>query len=349
MTENVATAVIMSKVMGLLNQADHPNTGAEESATFRAKAQELMQKYRLAEEQLIATDPTSVSPEWITIDVHTHGTEFSQSYVNLAYYAAEHAGSVRYRFAWTKTGVQVEVCGYAGDLRMMEWVYASMRAVFQERIEPGVRGDLTDEENIWRLRSAGITRRSVAQQLWNEDTHAAHAKVGRIYKEQCAARGEVAALDGRGVSATQYRAEYAKNFVWEMYGRLRRARDAADGTAGALVFHGRKERIDEAFYERYPRLRPSTDVTPVVEQTEEEKAREAKAVERYERKLARQRERREVYGPTQAELADTRRRRSPAARAGREAGVTAARQVELDRASNAQRLDEGSGRTALEG
>lgn len=348
MTEN-ATKGILSKVMGLLNKADHPGTPAEEAATCRAKAHELMQKYRLAEEELIASDPTSVLPEWTTVQVYTHGTDFHQSYQNLAYYALEHAGDLRYRFQWTKTGVQVEICGYAGDLRVMEWVYASMRAVFQDRLEPGVRPDLSDEENIWRLRSAGITRRAVAWKLWGQDTHAAHAKVGRIYKEQCAKRGEAAVLDGRGISATQYRAEYAKNFVWEMYGRLRRARDGADGAAGTMVFHGRKERIDEAFYERYPKLRPGTDVTPVVEETEEQKAAAQKELEKYERKLDRKARRRELYGPTQAELAASRRRTSYAARAGRDAGAAAARAVDLDRASKAQRVDEGSGRTALEG
>lgn len=346
-----ATAGMLSKVMGLLNKADSTDF-PEEAAALRAKAHELMQKYRLAEEELIAVDPTSVLPQWVEVTVCLAGSKFSQSYLNLAYYAAQHAG-VRYMFNYTRlpSGEYANVlhaCGYEGDLRMLEWVYASMRAVFQERLEPAVNATLSDAENIYRLRSAGITRQEVSAQVWGIETHASLSKVGAIYKAECARRGEVAALDGRGISAAQYRTAYAANFVWEMSDRLRRARDASDGTAGALVFHGRTERVDEAFYERFDYMRP-TPKTEVAEVPEEKTPAQVKAEEKAAAKRERAAERRFQRGPTQKELAARRARTSAASQAGQRAGEAAARQVELDRASNARRVDPGSGRTALEG
>jgi len=88
----------------------------------------------------------------------------------------------------------------------------------------------------------------------------AHGKVAKLYKEECVRRGESASLNGRSVNAKTYREIYGREFVGEVQRRLRRARDGAGSSAGTVVPLSRPERVDEAFYARFPELRPSKTV-----------------------------------------------------------------------------------------
>lgn len=311
---------ILNRVQGLLSKAEATEFPAE-AETYRAKAQALMLQYRIEEEHLIAADPTSVEPIRETMTVCSPASAFRQEYVNLAFWIADHAG-VRCLFGREpvdgSTTVVAYLVGYEGDIRLAEMLYAAARLVFMERIEPSVNRALDDATNIYRMRSAGITRRQVAIDLWGKDTHAAHAEVGRVYKAECAKRDETPALDGRGISARQYRTAYAEEFTYELADRLRRSRDAADRSGGVMVLHGRQERVDEAFYGHFPWCRPSTEVEPIGTK----KAKKDKPAK--PRKW------------TKADQARYDARHSTAAEAGRSAGRTAAQEVELSRTGPAR-------------
>jgi len=331
---------ILNRVANLLNKAEDAATTPEESATYRAKAQELMQQYRIEEEQLIAVDQTSIEPIHHMMIVCAGASQFRRQYVDLAYYCIEHAG-VEAKFVTTRlegqtsSTVVAHLVGYEGDVRLAEMVYQSARLVFGERLEPKVEPALSDAENIYRLRSAGMSRRDVAWELWKLDTHAAHARVGETYKAVARARGEEPALDGRGISAGQYRAEYAAQFPITLYWRLVAARDAADSVGGGLVLHGRKERVQEAFWTRYPEYRPAAPSTEVVE------VKPAKALTPRQQEAAIAKASRDAARRADRLKRERIRRGSAAATAGRDAGDRAAKAVSLSRASNAQRLPEG--------
>lgn len=344
------TKKILDKVAKLIALAEHENTEPVEAATFRAKAEGLMREYRIEEEQLIAVDQFSILPIRSDLLLCFASSMFLQRYVDLSYYAAKHAG-VRvtwlYRTEGNRQALFAAFVGYEGDVRLAEYLFSSASLVFGERIDPTVNAALSDVENIYRLRSAGITRRDVAKMLWDIDTHAAHSKVAKIYKEESERRGERPALNGRGISALQYRVAYSEEFCWTFSDRLRVARSAADSTGGALVLSGRSERIDEAFYVEFPHLRPKprNKAEAAVEKTEAEKKAAARREAALQRKLDR--------GPTQAERAAEARRYSAAAMAGRNAGERAARAVDLGRgqAPRAGRIDEAPERvkSAIEG
>lgn len=333
---------IMARIQKLITLADHANTGEEEAATFRAKAEEMMRTYRIAEENLIATAPEAATPQlhriWLGAMSQETATDsrnaktvtFYDEWYSMLAYAAGHAG-VRYTYTWgwsgpvgtdREYGIWGEVVGYEGDVRLCEMLYSSARVVFGDRIQPRADASLSDEENIYRLRGAGITRRKVARMLWDLDTHAAHARVGEVYKAECARRGETPALDGRGVSAATYRDAYAREFVDAFGTRLRRSRDAADSVGGALVLSGRTERVDEAFYDLFPFLRPNA-----VAETEKAPAKPVKP-----RKV------------TKADAARIERLYGAAATAGRAAGRKAAEDIEIGRPAPAQRLDDEAAR-----
>lgn len=314
----------LSKIQALLATAENPATTPEAAATYRAKAEQFMRLYRVEEENLIATDATSVEPIYVEQEVCDTNSPFRMDYRYLLHLAAEHAGA---RIAsWTRNGKSVSgMVGYEGDVRLAAYLFAAARMVFASRLEPEYDPALSDAENVYRLRSSGMTRQRVGQIVFGDSgigSPAAAAKVTRMYAAECAARGEDPVLTGRGVDLAVYRKAYGRNFTYTFADRLREARDAADSTGGPLVLHGRQERVEEAFYVRFPSLRPApptevatTDTTPV-------KAPKYKE-------------------PTKAEQRKTERLyHSKAAQLGGNAGDSAAREIELDRASNARRLQE---------
>lgn len=329
---------IMGKVQGLLAKADASDF-PEEATTYRAKAEALMRKYRLEEENLIATDQVEIAPEvhalWLGPlkddtrgSVKKAGSSYYAEWYQLAYSAALHAG-VKCSYRWKvnpetrEYGIWAVMVGYSGDLRLAELVYTNARLVFGDRLEPKVDPTQSDQVNAYRLRSAGITRDRVAAMIWGETSHSRAAQVGAWYKAESLARGETPALDGRGIVAAQYRDEFAKAFVGELDRRLRSARDAADSAGGAVVLHGRTERVLEAFYTEFPDLRPqpATDVAEV-EKTPAKKGRAPKP-----------------YWETAAYRREQERRHTDAAYAARNAGKTAAAAVSLDRVAAAKRVE----------
>lgn len=339
---------MMGKIQALLAQADSTDF-PDEATTFRAHAEKLMRKYRIEEEHLIATDQVEISPEVHTLWLGTQydrtrasaggtsnrkGSSFFQEWYALAYAAATHAGvQIHHRWNTNKAtgeyGIYAVMVGYSGDLRLAELIYTNARIAFGDRLEPKTDPALSDRVNAYRLRSAGITRDRAAKLIWGETSHARAAAVGKFYKEECEARGEVPVLDGRGINAALYRDEFARSFVDELESRLRRARDAADSTGGALVLSGRDERVKEAFYNEFPSLRP----VPVTEVAVVETALEPTKKGRV----------RKPYWETAEGRKEMARRYSGVASAARSAGRRAAGEVALDRAAPAKRVDRPKG------
>jgi hypothetical protein len=329
MTEQAAPTAsdrTLRVIQGLLAQADDAAVTPEEAATFYAKAQELMQKYRLVEEKMLANAPEGqkLVPTKRGFRVCSQGSQFLRDYWALAYYTAQHAG-VRIASAYAGGDLRAYVVGYEADCRYAEMLFVSAFLVFQENLEPQYDPNLSEDMNAFRLRNAGQTRQAIAIKLWGpqvkENVHA-HQKVQKWYEAEANRRG-IIAVSGRGVSRKDFIKVYVESFVSKFEQRLRRARDASDSITGALVFAGRAERIDEAFYEAFPGLRPSkapAQRTPETERTEKQKAADERAW------------RRDM---------DKRRRlhNSPAGRAGWAAGSEAADRVELQGVEPAKRVE----------
>lgn len=341
MTTTIDLNKIMSLVQSLLAKADSTEF-PEEATGLRAKAEELMRKYRIEEEQLIATDQVEIAPEvhrlWLGPLRNTaiDAVSYFQEWYRLICAAARHAG-VRTHYEWKTNpetdeyGIWAVMVGYSGDLRMAELIYTAARIVFGERLEPKPDPTLSDRVNAYRLRSAGIVRDRVAAMIWGETSHARAAQVGAWYKEECAARGETPALDGRGLSATLYRTEFARSFVDALENRLRAARNAADTVGGPLVLHGRAERVAQAFYAEFPSLRPEP-YRPMTEVAKRETtpARKGRAPK--------------PYWETAAYRREQTRLQSDLGAAAHRAGQAAAAEVPLDRPAPAQRVTRGARR-----
>jgi hypothetical protein len=327
-------AGLLRKIRGLLDKANGTDNEHEASA-FRAHAEKLMKQYHLDEEQLIAADPIAVEPIQSMIVLCGHESEeFAQQYAGMFWNIARHTG-IRARISWArdaagKYNLVANAFGYEGDLRYAEMLFTEARIVFQEKLEPKLNPSLSEAENIYRMRSAGIDRQHIAEMVFGHQGHAEGLKVGRVYAEECARRGEEAPVSGRGVNIKLYRKAYAGKFVDRFDSRLRMARNAADSEGGALVLHGRKERVDEAFYGVYPELRPSTAVA--------EQPEPCAACKKAKSGHCRQHP---SYRWTAADQRRWERQNySAEAQAGQAAGRAAADSVQLTRPTAAKRLGE---------
>lgn len=320
----------------------------EEASMFRAKAEELMRKYHMEEEEALAVDPTSVSPILKTVLVRSGGQgqgDLSSQYNKIFMGICRHTGVRAYLNVTNDWSTVASVVGYEGDVRYTEFLWTAAYLMFSTRIDPTWDARRSEDENIFLLRQSGIERRRIADMAWgNGDDPAARSKVQRIYKREAARRGEDILASGLGFTASTYRQAYADSFTTTLLRRLRDARDAADSVHGAMELSGRAARVDEMFYEKFPECRPPTGpVAPWVDpRTDCSKCKKAKSGACNDHAYLRERS---------WTAADDRRHYalhySASAQAGRASGTTAAENVVISRSERAGRL-EPSG-VAIEG
>jgi len=260
---------ILRKVSALLTRAEHSGTPKPEADLCYAKAQEMMARYRIEEAMLVETGRVSMTPVHKTWIVCEAWTEFRDEQAQIMRACANH---VDVRFAWSygpdpdnegRYSLIADLTGFDSDVRFSVALFATIKLQFLTRLVNEVDPTLSDEENVYNLRSAGIERWKIAEMMgWGKAT----GKVTRIYAKACEARGEVALVSGRSVSAKKFRAAFAEAYALRISMRFRQQRSEDEG---ALVLASRKAAVDEAFYERHPDQRP-------IEPTAEDYARWAK-------------------------------------------------------------------------
>jgi hypothetical protein len=300
---------MMRKVEGLLAKADDTAVTPEEADSYRAMAERIMIKYKIEQEDLIKRGDLKVdglNVMFVQTKAYPWTSEYTTVYNSLLSYAIHHAGVKGYFEGYEDGEYLIWLIGYEADIRFAKALFMNARLVFADRMEPKYDPNLSDDENVYRMRSAGMERGRIGQYMgWGDK---AHQKVTRVYKRACAAKGEDAVLTGKTTNVKDFRKAYADGFVSEFWARLSRARNAVDDeiTDGGLVLHGREDRIKEAMYNRWPHLRP--DETPAKVQTEV-KARE--------------------YRWTKADQRRFEKQNSATARMGRQAGARAAAEIDV--------------------
>jgi len=318
---------ILRKVQLLLAKAEDQAATPEESASYHAKAAELMAKYKIEEEQARATTPIAMQTRPVVreMDVCSAGSDHFQSYYNMAVYAASHAGAM-VKHKWGRGQLIAILVGYDVDCRFAEMLFTSAKLVFQENMEPQRKADEPEALTAYRFRNAGKTRREVAVMLWGKDVDksvAAHQKVQKWYEEEAARRG-TPVVSGRGVSRKDFVKVYCESFTSKFYQRLRLAADASDSVGGAVELANRYQTVKEAFYEQFPSMRPGQVESASAytdKRTQAQKDRDARAAEREAEKRS------ALY-------------RSAAGRAGWAAGTAAAEKVDIQGIIPAKRLGE---------
>lgn len=258
---------MLRKVQALLAKADDPATTVPEAEAFREGAERLMQRYRIDEAMLNEAKPLhlQIHPTWREWTVCSTASE----------YASEHRGicsSVLAHFDLRgvfKTGRSeegswvwvVEAVGYDSDLRMAEVLHTSFAVAFGSRVEPKVDPKLPDSVNAYALRLAGMEGRRIADALYGPgsgDNKTLRSKVRRMFKDEAIRRGESPERLLGATSVKQFRRDFASSFETEVWSRLARMRRSLGEASQAMVLRDRVERVNEAFYERHPTLRPAS-------------------------------------------------------------------------------------------
>lgn len=258
---------MMDKVRKLLARADHPGTPAPEAASSRDMAERIMVKYRIEEEALIESGDLKtdvIDVQMVVWFICPIDSEFKDAYRKLASYALNHTGCKGVYFGYEYidgvANLKMNVFGYEADLMYSEMLFNSARILFADRMEPKPKPELSDADNVYRMRSAGMERIRISAMMGWGTTNSATAKVTRFYKAACAARGEDAALTGRGNSVVNFRDVYQDEFVTTFFYRLLQARNAIEAEIdGGLVLHNREDRINERLYQEHPTLRPNKE------------------------------------------------------------------------------------------
>lgn len=263
---------MLRKVQALLARADHPNTPQPEAESCRAKAEELMTNYRIDEAMLSleGKQGTELVPGWKQFDICDEQSEYRSYYRNIFAYVLSHVGVKGVTRSVGKQGtrpdgstftyyvLEADVCGYASDLAITELLFTACQVAFQSRLEPKYDSTLSDQLNAYLMRSAGMEGWRIAQAIYGKDDRSLRPKVRAMFKKEAEARGEdPTALLGKGNSMKDYRESYALGFADTIYNRLARMRQARGDNERGMVLLSRNERIEEEFYAKYPKLRPS--------------------------------------------------------------------------------------------
>jgi hypothetical protein len=268
---------MLRKVQALLAKADHPNTPAPEADTARNMAEALMTKYKLDETQIGEGGKAFVVgqvPTWRTFPICNMNSEFRSTYRQLASSVIHHVGiKAVYKTEQTfdENGFSVytnvaECVGYESDLRMAELLFTSVLMAFQRRLEPKYDPTITDQENAYNMRSAGMEGIRIAEAIYKVRLRAASLtsaeknmcrKVRAMFKAEAQRRGEdPRILLGIGNNVKKFREDFASGFETELWSRLYNMRASRGESEVGLVLASREAAITEAYYEKYPQFRP---------------------------------------------------------------------------------------------
>lgn len=274
---------VMEQINLLLARADHPNTPPPEAELSRTRAERMMFLYRIEEASLDSESKAKmgIKPMKATWRVCTWNNEFADQYRSLVSTVVNHVdglGVTRHEWDADGTGwAMVDVYGFESDLAYGEALWASIRLAFRSMLEPTLDERLSEAENVYRMRNAGMERIRIAEVMGYGTTGSATAKVTRIFKAACAERGEDAAvLLGKGNNVKQYRKSYSEAFSNTMWTRLYNLRTGRGQNSGEIVLANRKEECRELMYADYPHLRPKV-MTPEEKAASDERIRKALA------------------------------------------------------------------------
>lgn len=259
---------VLRKVQGLMANAEDPANSPEAQETYRLKAEALMFQYRVDENALAAAggaEAASIRPVWRKIFVCRYESEFRNTYYTLAHYAVSHVDA-EYTPAYEQNPddggrrwLVLDAVGYESDLRFAEMIYVSIQQAFGTKMEPRFNPELSEAENAYIMRSAGMEGRRIAAAIWGDDSKPNRVKARKLFAQHASSIGEdPSELLGRGNSVKTFRESYADGFISTLSSRLWRMRQSHGDKE--LVLGNRAEAVKEALYEKYPSRRPSTAV-----------------------------------------------------------------------------------------
>jgi hypothetical protein len=238
----------------------------EEADIFRARAEELMQQYRIDEWELAQAAPEVGSrPVWRTIFICEEGNPVYNTYVSLFFTVLRHAkckGVYRYGKTDGQYGWVAEAVGFSEDLDYADALYTGLAVYLNSKVAPKVEPSRSRPENVHALKEAGMTWKDIfrALDLPFEDAYGQptpeRSQVYGEYQRWCKQHNKQPVKSNPKV----YLRSFADAFWMRIYHRLQDIRDQQEqkfrneiiGEKYALALADRSVHVDAAFEEKYP-------------------------------------------------------------------------------------------------
>lgn len=327
---------IAERIAKLFERADHPNTPEAEAAACREKAESIMRENRISQAMLHLTDEQKrvfeqyvVPSAWGEMDWGTRH--------QIAVVAFEHAGC-RVKTLYGANEM-LHVVGYPADVFYGKVLFERAIAELRETLDPQWKDNMTDEQNIFRLKNSGMTWAEVAGKF-TEVTGRETTGQSMLYRYKKWAKlvGHEEVQQTRRHGA--YRNSLQEAFSSTLYRRLDDLRRSAQGDEEpgeyAIAIVKDEDALREEFYNLFPEMRPKSAeerkaaresyLSKVAEETKAEEERRAKLTDAQRAKEDRARAREEARSEREYQAYRERNRKDAA---GWAVGHRAAKRVRV--------------------
>lgn len=246
---------LLEKVQKLLSKAES-SPFSEEAQSFRQKADELMTLHAIESfelEQAGKQKRTQVIKK-SGVEVCGPNSVIRDQLVDLFGHVASHC-RVRAVYhglrAHQRYSVAATLVGFEEDIEYFSMLYTGLRMALARDISPSYDPDKTKGENVRRMKEAGMKWERIAQLC---DIPFPGPESIKIYKKQCKLDG----VEPIKANPTNYVRNFAEGFNTEINRRLLEIRKnqevAKDNSMALVVFKDKRQRVDEAVREFFPKL-----------------------------------------------------------------------------------------------
>lgn len=272
MTEKLDTA--KRRITALLDRAEHPNTSEHEAAACRDKAEDLMREYRIERAML---NLKGHDKRRFEVKDYTVKGQHMSAFV----FAFEHA-NCKVAYAWQK----MTAIGYPEDIFYAETLYTRAVAEIEEALRPLWDNNLTDAQNIYRLRRSGMGWDQVFSRLPEHvidnrkitNDRNGYSKVRYLFTTEEKRRGDQPFIWRRDKST--FEKSFVDGFDSRFGTRLYELREHAKNEnpsegEQALALLTDDEALREEFYNLFPQYRPATPEQRAASRARREAERQA--------------------------------------------------------------------------
>ncbi len=269
-----ASERILGKVRGLLAKAADPGIDPREADLFRQKADELMTKYAISSWQLQTakeSDRDIVARDydfsWFTANT-ADKTEHKHTLWSIMLTVARHCRVKVINYAPSYYKGTIPIVGLKSDMDWFDLLFTNIMTDFVSGLEPRPDANLSFEENLARLKDAGMKWQRIVELLWNADmishdkypemptmTQIKNMYLAGVYNRYCEEQGR----HRMRVSPNVWRRSYSEAYdsrLWSRLAEMRRQtqRIADEESSGTdLVLADIWTRVEHQALVLYPR------------------------------------------------------------------------------------------------
>lgn len=266
---------VMTKIMALLERAEHPSTPVAEANLCRDKAEALMAQHMIDRMDLTPEEKTTaVKDSW---EIHIGDNhEFNASIMKLLQEVLVHCGIRMHNsipFVKKDDGTTdyerraVTIVGFPEDVAYAERIWFNVFRTFVENVNPRWDASKSLSENVYAFMKSGFSWQQVHDIAYAaRDDHyglpprgeGGGSKLHKAYKQALAERGEEWHVTRRNKA---YRSSFTRSYADTIGTRLSSMRTKAKETVSdkdkfALAVISTQEQVDAEFYRLFPEYDP---------------------------------------------------------------------------------------------